>query len=68
MGLDKRYLFAAAALAVIVFVASLVFYPEWQGAWWLLIIAVVVGVVAFVANFRQAFEKKTEEANMNAKP
>lgn len=68
MGLDKRYLLVAAALAVIVFVASLVLYPNWQGAWWLLIIAVVVGVVAFVANFRQAFEKKTEEANMNTKP
>jgi hypothetical protein len=68
MRLDKRYLFAAATLAVIVFGASLVFYPEWQGAWWLLVIAVVVGVVAFVANFRQAFEKKTEEANMNSKP
>lgn len=68
MDLDKRYLFVAAALAVIVFVASLVLYPDWQGAWWLLVIAVVVGVVAFVANFRQAFEKKTEEANMNTKP
>lgn len=68
MGLDKRYLFAAAALAVIVFVASLVLYPEWQGIWWLLAIAVVVGVVAFAANFRQAFEKKAEEADVNINP
>ncbi len=68
MSIDKRYLFAAAALVVIVFGASLVLYPDWQGAWWLLVVAVVVGVVGFIANFRQAFEKKTEEADVNMKP
>lgn len=58
MGLDKRYLFLAAILAFAAFGFSLYLYPEWKGSWGLLIVAVIVGVVGFVANFRQAFEKK----------
>lgn len=58
MGLDKRYLFLAAILAFVAFGLSLYLYPEWKGSWGLLIVAVIVGVVSFIANFRQAFEKK----------
>jgi hypothetical protein len=58
MGFDKRYLFLAALLALAAFGLSLYLYPEWKGSWWLLIAAVSVGVVSFIANFRQAFEKK----------
>jgi general stress protein CsbA len=68
MSLDKRYLFVAAALALMIFGVSVSLYPEWQGAWWLLIVAVVVGVVGFIANFRQAFEKKKGEIDMNTVP
>jgi hypothetical protein len=57
MGLDKRYLFFGATLALIAFGLSIYLYPEWKNAWWLLGVAVVVGVAAFLANFRQAFEK-----------
>lgn len=60
MDLEKRYLLAATVLVVIAFGASLVLYPEWQGAWWLLIAIVVINVVAFIADFRQAFEKNDE--------
>jgi len=63
MGLDKRYLFLAAILAFATFGISLYLYPEWSGAWGLLIVAVIIGVVGFIANFRQAFEKK-EGASM----
>ena len=67
MGLDKRYLFLAAILAFIAFGVSLYLYPEWTGAWGLLIVAVTVGVVGFIANFRQAFEKR-EDTPMNDIP
>lgn len=66
MGLDKRYLFFGAALAFIAFGLSVYLYPEWKDAWWFLVVAVAVGVVAFIANFRQAFEKK-EDILMNKK-
>ncbi len=58
MGLDKRYIYVGATLVIIIFGVSMYLYPEWGGAWWLLIIAVIVGCVAFISNFRQAFEKK----------
>ena len=61
MGLDKRYLFLAAILAFMAFGVSLYLYPEWKGAWGLLIVAVIVGVVGFIANFRQAFEKNEDK-------
>lgn len=67
MGLDKRYLFLAAILAFAAFGLSLYLYPEWQGSWVLLIVAVIVGVVSFIANFRQAFEKK-EGSSMSNPP
>jgi hypothetical protein len=58
MGLDKKYLIAGIALTLTAFWVSIYLYPEWKGAWWLLAIAVGTGVVSFLANFRQAFEKK----------
>lgn len=58
MSLDKRYLFLTVILAFVVFGISLYLYPEWKGSWGLLIVAVVVGAVGFIANFRQALEKK----------
>jgi hypothetical protein len=67
MGLDKRYLFLAAILAFVAFGLSLYLYPEWKGAWGLLIVAVAIGVVSFIANFRQAFEKK-EGSSMSNTP
>jgi hypothetical protein len=67
MGLDRRYLFLAALLILIVFGISMYMYPGWKGAWWLLIVAVVVGVVGFIANFRKAFEDK-EDKPMNKEP
>jgi hypothetical protein len=60
MRLDRRYLFLAAVLVFIFWGGSVYLYPEWQGDWGLLIIAVMVGVVGFIANFRQAFEKNTK--------
>ncbi len=65
MGLDKRYLFLAAILALIAFGVSIYFYPEWKGAWGLLIVAVIVGVVGFIGNFRKAFEKKEGDTMTN---
>lgn len=65
MGLDKRYLFLATILAFAAFMLSLHLYPEWKGVWGLLIVAVVVGVVSFMANFRQAFEKKEGDTMIN---
>jgi hypothetical protein len=67
MGLDKRYLFLATVLAFGAFGLSLYLYPEWRGAWGFLIVAVVMGVVSFIANFRQAFEKK-EGSSMSNTP
>jgi NB-ARC domain-containing protein len=67
MGLDKRYLFLATVLAFVAFGLSLYLYPEWNGSWGLLIVAVVIGVVSFIANFRQAFEKK-EGSSMSNTP
>ncbi|MGH2523779.1 MAG: NB-ARC domain-containing protein, partial [Anaerolineales bacterium] len=47
-------------MAVIIFVVSLLAFPDWAYSWGLLAalgIVVVGGVVSFIANFRQAFEK-----------
>ena len=67
MRFDKKYLIIALILVVIVFVISLILYPEWKTSWWLLIIFAVIGVVGFVANFRQAFENNPEEMDTNMK-
>lgn len=67
MSLDKRYLFWASILAFIAFGISMYLYPEWKESWWLLLVAVIIGVVGFFANFRQAFEKN-EATNMNDDP
>jgi hypothetical protein len=66
MGLNKRYIFVAALLILIVFIVSIFLYPEWWGNWYLLALAVIIGVVGFIANFRQAFEKKKEDAGNNS--
>ena len=57
---NRRYILAAIALAVVVFIVSLIAFPEsGQSLALLLALAalVVAGIVAFIANFRQAFEK-----------
>jgi len=65
MDLDKRFIILAAILAFAASGLSLYLYPEWKGSWWLLIVAVAVGVVSFIANFRQAFEKKEGKTMTN---
>ena len=67
-GFDRRYIWLAALLILLGIGISIFVYPAWSGMWWLLVITVAVGVVAFIANFRQAFEKKNEEDKRMEQP
>lgn len=60
MRLDKRLLLIFFILAIIVFFASLYLFPEWRGSICSLVFSVLIGVVGFLANFRQAFERKDD--------
>ncbi len=61
MKFDKKTILIAIIVIAGISIISLILYPQWRGAWWILLISVIAGVVDFLANFRQAFEKTEEK-------
>ena len=62
----RGYLIFGTLLAIIVYVLSLLLYPEWRYSWGLLITLLVIvlsGVVSFVAGVRQAFETPPDSSS-----
>ncbi len=60
----RGYLLAAFVLVALIFVGSLIVFPEWTrtNGWVFVLLAVVIfGVVEFVANWRTAFEARRDE-------
>ncbi len=71
MRIHWRYVAAAVVLAMLAFVVSLWAFPAWAGSVrWLVALAVaaVVGVVAFLASARQAFEKQPPPESKPSEP
>lgn len=63
--LDVRYLAISFGILLVVVVASLLLFPEWRESPALiivLIVATIVGVVGFAANFRAAFMPDRKDA------
>ena len=61
MKFDKKLIIVALILSACIAIISLLIYPQWQGTWWILLCTVIIGVVSFMANFRQAFEKSKKK-------
>ncbi len=57
--LKWKYLISGIVLAIVVFIGSMLIFPDWgrSNGWMLVLVVVIVsGVVEFLANWRQAFE------------
>lgn len=66
--INWKYLVIGCFLAIVVFIVSFFAFPEWGMDWRFLLsllAIVLVGVVNFLANFRQAFVDEISNKNLN---
>jgi len=66
MKLSKKLLLIAMILVSAYFIVNVISNPAWRPDWWEILVTGLVGVVNFIANFRQAFEIKQSQDNRHS--